>query len=353
MNDSIDSRLNELDMLRGLALIGVITVHTVLFFPSGFLMLDNILVLGRFGVQLFFVISGFTMALVSSRVKIIDKKFIVNFYLKRFLRIIPLLFIASLLYIPVHLSPSYWNPLGFDFSNYIILYTMLSGFFPENINNVVPGSWSIINELYFYIIFPALLYLINRYSVYTIYLIMILLMFFSSPLEFIIRELYSSSDNNLLDDFIYLNFLNQLPCFLLGVLAFYLYELKLSSLRRHGLILSSISLMYFIYWIAFGGGFLTYIISLSAFAMLMITLSFKLPYPKVLSQIGKVTYTGYIIHFGIIYLFDWVLYSSQGGFFIVILPILSLVFYASKILKPYTEDFFLLQNIRRFNMRHV
>ncbi len=51
-------RLQSLDFLRGIAILGVIAVHTSQAFPS---MLDPFLAYGRFGVQLFYFISAFTM----------------------------------------------------------------------------------------------------------------------------------------------------------------------------------------------------------------------------------------------------------------------------------------------------
>ena len=56
-------RLRFLDIARGLAVLGVIAVHTVQQFPTNVRPLDWWLGLGQFGVQLFFVISAYTMCM--------------------------------------------------------------------------------------------------------------------------------------------------------------------------------------------------------------------------------------------------------------------------------------------------
>ena len=59
-----DDRLRQLDLLRGIAILLVIVCHTVQFVRSPSKSLDFIAQLGRFGVQLFFVVSGYTMVMM-------------------------------------------------------------------------------------------------------------------------------------------------------------------------------------------------------------------------------------------------------------------------------------------------
>ena len=104
-----NSRLHELDFLRGIALLGVIIVHTVQSFSTGYTILDNILGLGSHGVQLFFAISGFTMMMIfhkKERITVLDIK---QFYLKRFMRIVPFFFIAGVLYSYKYIDSSSFN----------------------------------------------------------------------------------------------------------------------------------------------------------------------------------------------------------------------------------------------------
>ena len=55
------SRLPSLDLLRGLSILAVIAVHTAAAIPTGIGSLDSVLAAGRFGVQLFFFVSAYTM----------------------------------------------------------------------------------------------------------------------------------------------------------------------------------------------------------------------------------------------------------------------------------------------------
>jgi peptidoglycan/LPS O-acetylase OafA/YrhL len=92
------TRLRTFDFLRGLAIFGVIIVHTAASFPSQIIAIDVLAGLGRFGVQLFFFISALTMCYMW-KLREGEINPVKNFYIRRFFRIAPLFWIA----IPVYL----------------------------------------------------------------------------------------------------------------------------------------------------------------------------------------------------------------------------------------------------------
>ena len=76
----------HIDSLRGISILLVILFH---FYP-------NFFVGGFLGVDIFFVISGYVITYTSLYKYKNDKFTLINFYIKRFFRIFPLLFIVVL-----------------------------------------------------------------------------------------------------------------------------------------------------------------------------------------------------------------------------------------------------------------
>ena len=89
-------RLDYFDIARFFAIFGVIVVHVGQnSLPSLFFV--GLYDFGRFGVQLFFIISGATVYLTyNKRINISNNLLI--FYIKRFFRIIPLFIIMAIIY---------------------------------------------------------------------------------------------------------------------------------------------------------------------------------------------------------------------------------------------------------------
>jgi peptidoglycan/LPS O-acetylase OafA/YrhL len=130
-----------LDALRALAAFGVIATHCGLF--------DG----GARGVQLFFVISGFTlMHSWHERQGTADE-----FFIRRFFRIAPMYYLGIVGTLCVQgLGPRYWAPSGI--SGWDILANMLfvHSFVPNAANSVVSGGWSIGDEMTFYLLVPLI-----------------------------------------------------------------------------------------------------------------------------------------------------------------------------------------------------
>jgi peptidoglycan/LPS O-acetylase OafA/YrhL len=89
---------------------------------------------------------------------------------------------------------------------------VLQGVIPMWLNSLVDGSWSIVAEVYFYVIFPLVLYRFcaTPRSAFRTYLAVLLIA--------IVTALIPSLQ--LKGNFGYYNFLYQLPCFMVGVVAY-------------------------------------------------------------------------------------------------------------------------------------
>ena len=82
-------RLDYFDIARFFAIIGVIAVHVGHHsLPSP--VFGDLYNFGRFGVQLFFIISGATVYLTYKKGLKTSSHYLMLFYIKRFFRIIPL-----------------------------------------------------------------------------------------------------------------------------------------------------------------------------------------------------------------------------------------------------------------------
>ena len=156
------SRIPELDGIRSIAIWMVLILHIFYgWVPSDhdFAPIPSFVMLvvghGWLGVDLFFVLSGFLITGI-----LLDSKdgqhYFRNFYARRFLRIMPLYFIVV-----------------FAFSFFYIHYAgffVLSTFFIANLANLFnigvphgPGVlWSLAVEEQFYLLWPLLVYLLDR-----------------------------------------------------------------------------------------------------------------------------------------------------------------------------------------------
>ena len=150
----------EIDGLRALAIL------PVLFYHAGFGAVDG----GFFGVDIFFVISGFLITgIIVGELNSRNSFSIVGFYERRARRIMPALFTVMLTMIPVAwflmFSEQYktfvqsLTSINFFVSNYFFLGK--SGYFDPNIDlNPMLHTWSLAIEEQFYLFFPLILWLL-------------------------------------------------------------------------------------------------------------------------------------------------------------------------------------------------
>lgn len=156
----MDKKLPYLDRLRALAVIGVLIVHTAQFSFANLNLVGGaeqailtILYAGRFGVEVFFLLSGFLLSYLyeSGRVNRSNKQY----FLARFLRIWPLWILFTITWAVIYSISPGSKSSGFD---WIALGVLLSTFFllwvsPLHFENFIGGAWSIQIEVACYLIF--------------------------------------------------------------------------------------------------------------------------------------------------------------------------------------------------------
>jgi peptidoglycan/LPS O-acetylase OafA/YrhL len=312
-----------IDALRGMAILGVILVHsshsvaptnaTLLWF------MDE----GARGVQLFYVASALTLCMSWVARSSHETFPIRNFYIRRFFRIAPMFYIAILSYIFVNgFSPSYRAPNGIEWWFIPITAAFLHGFHPETITSVVPGGWSIAVEMSFYFILPFLLPHIKSIKSCAFFFVISLVL---SGLNLLIVPhifSYPESQQYLLKSFSFLNFLGQLPVFVIGIFGYLILREKYPR-KQIAIFCGSffvVLLLAFLYpvfklpsnfiadklfnmphHIIAGGLFCT-------FALLLANWPTRLLVNKITTTLGKLSFSMYLTHFAIL------TYFSRLGF---------------------------------------
>src|SRR4029077_7016935 len=111
--DPLGRRNQSLDLLRGMAILMVVAAHcgltTTSFVPGLAAVVGGY---GQLGVQLFFIVSGYTMMLTyGDRVDLAAAR---AFYIRRVFRIVPLFWIALVFYLLVTRDEGFreWAPDG-------------------------------------------------------------------------------------------------------------------------------------------------------------------------------------------------------------------------------------------------
>ncbi len=156
--ESVLKHRREIDGLRALAILPVLLFH------AGFKSVPG----GFFGVDIFFVISGFLITgIIVNELQTLGKFSIIGFYERRARRIMPALFLVMVVMYPVGwflLFPQQWATFSESFrwiiffgSNYFFLGKM--GYFDPNIDlNPMLHTWSLAIEEQFYVFFPLILW---------------------------------------------------------------------------------------------------------------------------------------------------------------------------------------------------
>lgn len=317
-------RFEYLDSLRGIAILLVIVYHagnitgykTFEFFPQIYLDINNTF---QYGVQLFFVVSAFTLMLSYDNRKE-EKHATAKFFIRRFFRIAPMWYIAIAYTTLILLD---FNLGNFDWSTFPKKAFLGDVFFfnsivPSTINGFVQGGWSISNEFLFYFCMPFICSRIKSlngfitFSVLTIVLCSVLLL--------VLKGTAVDTNNYLL-----YYFFNQLPVFSLGLLAYWVGKQGgVEEVKPKVLLLLVAGVCFFTV------ADFPFPILVSIVFFLLILMLGKKPYKafsnKVFAKIGEVSFSMYLMHFLVMYFMDWYGYHS---FLTNIIDLPSAIFYYS------------------------
>jgi len=300
---STPARLRTFDTLRGLAIMGVIIYHTAEKIPSKMAWVDALAGRGMFGVQLFYFVSAITMCHMW-KLREGESSPVRKFYIRRFFRIAPLFWIAIPVYQLINgFEASYWAPEGLGALQIMLAATFLHGFWVDSINSVVPGSWSIAAEMTFYALFPFLVLKIKQKRM--VYLVLASVVWGLNT--FVLRAwvadffagYYHPSSTAIVEEYLYMNFLNQAPIFLLGCYLYFALQQKPSKAELAylaGWLL--LGLAFKLFFQIEGFGFLVVCMGLGVFVYGAMRLQ---PRFKPLERLGQNSYAIYLVHFMVLH----------------------------------------------------
>ncbi|MBU1238787.1 acyltransferase, partial [Myxococcota bacterium] len=150
------NRIDSLDWLRGLLAVSILLYH-IISWETGKLGSSSFLgKLGVYGVSMFFVLSGLSMALVYSHY-IKDVRTSVFFFIRRIVRIWPLMWFAVFSSVFIAFLAGNRYPI----SKIVLNITTLFGFVNHSASTINTGAWSIGNEMVYYSLTPFILILYN------------------------------------------------------------------------------------------------------------------------------------------------------------------------------------------------
>jgi exopolysaccharide production protein ExoZ len=287
-------RNQSLDLLRGIAILSVVVAHcagvTTSFIPGLARYLANE---AQMGVQLFFIVSGYTMMLSYG-----DESGLAaarSFYIRRAFRIAPLFWAAIVFYLAVPGSEftREWAPDGIGAQDVLLTALFLHGYSLTAFNSVVPGGWSIAVEMQFYLLFPLIIAVFRRPNGVIIGCALIALVSVAAQFtadRFLVPRMMAelpSGQAYLAKGFFYCWLPRQLICFGFGILLHELVERK-NQCSLGIMFLSGAALLTA--WGAFVA-----VMAAASFAVLAARLTMP-----VLGLLGRHSYAVYLAHFAVI-----------------------------------------------------
>ena len=174
--------IKNIQVLRAFAALSVLFLHTVYAVNdyNFFQLTKNFSSWGDFGVDIFFIISGFIMIYIKR-----SQKNVLYFLKKRIIRILPLYWFFNILYLFLFiLFPTSFRTLQISSDNFFLSLLFLNQYI--NLEKpIITAGWSLEYEMLFYILF-AICMLFKNIKLF--YFFIIFLLFLLSFLDFLYIE---------------------------------------------------------------------------------------------------------------------------------------------------------------------
>ena len=356
------NKYDWVNALRGYAILLVILIHASQTFKVSDLsrkFCDN----GELGVQLFFILSSFTLFNSYSQRLLKEKNSVNrNFFIRRFFRIAPYYYIAGLIYV-FYKGVIKHNEISIK--NLVANYTFTNGIYLPGINDIPPGGWSIGIEMLFYLLIPLLFKYIN--SLNRAFYLFIFAVIFSIIINHYFLNYTLSFLNSIFGDvknwMLYFWFPNQFPIFILGIILYYINKNIVIPFKFGQIILVISIILYLVFsFIKFRLDYPFYFfkreyifgVIFVLFAIGTYTTKNKLIINNFVQKIGIVSFSMYLNHSLILsligYTFKYVLkkaalflsvsdsiFENDIVFLFVYFLIIMLTYFASKITYKYIE----------------
>ncbi len=309
-------KLAHIDSLRGVAILMVVLVHSAQSYGLVGNAFDALARYGQMGVQLFFVLSAYTLCLSADQ-RGAESRPLLKYGLRRLFRIAPMYYLGIGLYAGVAFggwftdNPHVQGASGYTFVNVLANVCFVHGFYAPATQAIVPGGWSIGTEMAFYLCFPHLFAFAKTCFAESgagrVVWVM-LAVCFSEIVLLCVYPLGLRVENG---GFMYFNLVTQAPVFFVGM-AYYFHE---AAREREYAVAYDLLAFAGLTAVALGMWSL-YIGHLYAIVAIAAAVSFvhliqvfrKLPWLNVglLQRMGRVSYSVYLLHFVVVWsLAEW------------------------------------------------
>lgn len=314
--------INGMDVLRIVAMTMVLVIHWGQFVFADGSFIRKVTNLGGYGVPIFFAMSGFLITLSLSKVKTLDKRELVKFYLKRFFRIVPLycsmIVIAMITFpMPEDIYGLYW----------LRFFLFLEEIVPAESHEWVSicGWWCMSSFMAFYLLAP----LFKRFFTTFKSCIILILLLFGRMLTHIEPSLFG-----------YRNVVNCLPMFTLGCTAYYAWvENRVKSFVIISfsvvMVLTGLNLATYQVWAFFGSVLCMFLINSELSTNPHWPPRVSLGLYKILKYLSSKSFTIFLCHFMVLYLLH---YMGVTNFAVFTLSFLMLTLFFAHLLSVLVEE---------------
>lgn len=299
-------KLEYVDALRGYAIFFVIIAHVGQMYPLNYPQyLKSIIDFGPRGVQLFFIVSAFTLFLSGSKRFKTDEKPVLFFFIRRFFRIAPLYYLGIIFY-----SFFKFNTDFVTFGNILRNLFFVNDLYPYH--SLVPGGWSISTEMLFYLFVPLLYKSLNKldnavFFTFIAFLIAVIYKIIISKIDLnISAEFYKDLGFPYFFPF-------SIPVFGIGISFYFIIFENDSNIKPVLLFLLAILVLI---GIIYESGILYMYFQTISFGVIALAFSkarFNIVVNPIIKYFGKISYSMYMSHFLII---DWIAYSDVMNMFL-------------------------------------
>jgi len=324
-------RLKYIDALRGLAILAVVIVNTSRYgfneYPAFF---ESFINQGERGVQLFFVVSAFTLFLSYQYRLKQGGQIVKNFFIRRYFRIAPLYYIGILYYLwQDGFGPRFWlgDEAFVSSMNVLSNFLFVHGVYPSWITSIVPGGWSITVEMMFYMLIPFLVSRVKNLN-HAIHFTLVTLVS-AQLLKALAFEFPLIENFPLWKSYLNLYLPAQLPVFGCGFIAFFMVIKEETKISKFNMGALSIFLFADLIWnktippnISFGFAFLLLLVILSKY-------TFKVIVNAPIRFLGTISYSLYLVHFAILY---WLNHFGMVDLISTDSPLLAILNYALRLM---------------------
>lgn len=326
---SVPARFAYIDALRGFAALLVLVFHCLIRTSNQFPeWAKNLIEQGARGVQLFYVVSAFTIFYTLAARRGQERHPLRDFFIRRFFRIAPLFYCAIVFYLWLYGLGPRWalgDQSSVTLANVISNFLFINGFNPYWINSVVPVGWSVTVEVTFYCCIPLLFVYLKNLSRSLWFTFLALML--SIVLNSVLASHPLISDRRLWNEFLFQWFFNQLPVFGVGVVLFFLLTQQHDKVTHdqasaHAPVLTVISIFLLL---ALPFGRYQYLpkhfLYALAFALLTYSLAFhplRIFVNSITMYLGKISYSLYLTHVLAIRLAVSCLESSHWSAFLAV-----------------------------------